>query len=1499
MSQKNYFAYNIIDTLYFNKPTGQDLVNKYGLDYIRKTDSEYERLTDTQKAIYDTKEREFIQAVINKYIMDDFGNGSYFDVGPIGNTANTYVTAYFKDKSEIGIELGDMISTINGTHNYKLMSAKDIDFDNVILPNSKIDNEFNWGEFDKNRRWGNKPVTINNTFELLNVIDYLLCACNNLWDELYKIKYNSNEYVQIWFTKDATNSAEIRFTNRLQEKNMRLNSNPSDYITYLDPCNYYTFVNNKNNNDDNKFGVVTNFHLIDGENPEDFFFTRKITDAGNRNIIMLDISIPNKSFAENFNVKDIQNINGNLQEIFGYKIGTELRIYPGARVNAFINSGNQYYNPDSLIDFKNKKLNKEVYFRISGEPGNDIYSKVYIKFLDTKKVLENLPQNKANLENPYFLYYIGNDKKNHILTCNFQNSSQQSLSKDEDLINLIKNKVSQDQLHHPNDYCYIFDIYDDVDSYNAFQFDKLNGLPLFYAIPNEFYSTLEVSTPNSALYSASSDSIVVYYYKNHNSLNCSVTRKENDNTIDILAEYDRTQKDSLAYHDYRYNIPSDETVYFKFDATYVALNSTCYPSNLKIDDEYEDILYYYGDNVENDIPGNNNDNTSYYRLNMGVDINYKRNFERFKKSNFVHNSEYNLAVTNGIDIENYRHVWMKQENPYKINVRLESDEFIVQQATQQEVNDEINNIIANNDLIQTTYNEYQFKHTLPENIEQIKMNMVFTIDATSRVNEVSYTIPVNINKIFRPTINYISKIALEKERENYNSIEFNIDNRDETITVSKMYDYMYNKYNSSDKTKLNNVYDIYSCISDDPIKSLDDFSYKRTYDNTYSNTIFEFAYHPKYNYVDLIGSWYTNMAIKGLPNNVSNNGVQVSGHGFANAWIIKTDDNNIKTVSYLKNNINDPTPYIFNINGFGFNYRLHGGNGVVNQYFSNSNPNINDPRFNRYYNQYDLLSIATPSKYSINKELEIKLTDDPTTLHQLSYMSMNSTNNWNKNEFEFYSGINIDEDNTYMISTVPLNIYKQSYLVKCETVFMGNPEELEYNAISYYIPMAYMEIKSSTLCPPLTYNPTSYVHNLNEPEDIEKYKNYVKWWDSQEDKDEFYKPITMSLKLTKNINEANPFYYDSNEAVMKFNIRRSSPGTGGIIVSGKEKIIYVALNSRYYMSDFVNVGNTTNNPNTVVTIPTGSYMYYDPVCHMHTVNEIYNNGWKTLKYPNSDLEYNYYTYSNVEGISIPGTTINNYQIPYPIFKQSSMNYDTMIFDEDKYDYNIYRISDINKLKLNSTKPIEAQVFASPTDEQAIQSNEQPLNAVGVTTNKDLFYVDFTNEFKNNFGVNSQNFNVINYVINPVSILGSKNYTGLTLTTTGSQTKIAPIIRQRPSYGASLPSIISEHYSDYISQLESIYEHNVEYDDKNYEFFEFKYTGIYNVTIRIDSINNQIYVNKESLAPNENLGLQEAFDRQLIAFINGVYYNGGNNEYSFICTENVYNNTLRNLENNGI
>ena len=244
MSQQNYFTYNIIDTLYYNQPTGQDLVKVYGLlgaeGFKRRNATEYDRMTDEQKHNYDEQEKKFIKAVIDRYIFEEITTaqndnvdhtyiGIYdpSDTENVNNTSNDVTYAFFKTPRKTGIELSDMISNINGTHNYKLISAKDIDFDNVILPNSAISNTFNWGSFDNNRRWGDKPIRINNTFELLNVIDYLLCACDNLWSELYKIKYSTNVGVQIWFSKDVTDVPLINNAKKLVTQDFQIDGGSS------------------------------------------------------------------------------------------------------------------------------------------------------------------------------------------------------------------------------------------------------------------------------------------------------------------------------------------------------------------------------------------------------------------------------------------------------------------------------------------------------------------------------------------------------------------------------------------------------------------------------------------------------------------------------------------------------------------------------------------------------------------------------------------------------------------------------------------------------------------------------------------------------------------------------------------------------------------------------------------------------------------------------------------------------------------------------------------------------------------------------------------------------------------------------------------------------------------------------------------------------------------------------------------------------------------------
>ena len=505
MSQSNYFAYNIIDTLYFNRPD----TSEYGIDnFVRRSDKDANNQNQFDDA-YDEKEKEFIQAVINKYIAD------HYDVEQ---------KTFNDNKAHKGIELGDMISNVNGTHNYKLMSAKDIDFDNVILPNSVIEDDFNWGSFDINRRWGAKPIRINNTFELLNVIDYLLCACNDLWKNLYKIKYNSNEYPQIWFTKNAESTLDIRPSNKLEENDFKISSN--NYITRLDPTSYYTPINNNVNN---KFGFVTNFHFIEGEDRSQY--DRYIQNSTNKNIINAYISSTEKIFEPS--IEDTQNIGGKLQKIYGVLIGNDLKIYPGSRADAFIDSANIYYDSNKLVDFENRCLKNEVFFKISPNAGNDIYSKVYIKFLDTNLVKSKMLINDSSFVDPYFLYYISKDNNDNeiknIISCNYRTTNTES-NNIERLTQIIKNQISNTN--------YVFNIYDadNINNYNKTQIDKVEKIPLLYVIPNEFYSILEISTPNSVLFSSNSQHILIYYYKDNNTLKCNVSRKKNENNESIDVE---------------------------------------------------------------------------------------------------------------------------------------------------------------------------------------------------------------------------------------------------------------------------------------------------------------------------------------------------------------------------------------------------------------------------------------------------------------------------------------------------------------------------------------------------------------------------------------------------------------------------------------------------------------------------------------------------------------------------------------------------------------------------------------------------------------------------------------------------------------------------------------------------------------------------------------------------------------------------------------------------
>ena len=1463
MEQQNYFTYNIIDAIYFNQPTGDDLTKLYGVDnqFKRRNPTQYATLSQAEKDEYDIKEKRFIQGVINKYIIDDYGgrvkelddqttqivmDGSYIGIDTEYHNQSTDVNqsdmvltyTYLRSNKEKGIELSDMITNINGVHNYKLMSAKDIDFDNVILPNSAITREFNWGGFDINRRWGSKPIHINNTFELLNVIDYLLCACDNLWNELYKIKYSVNEGVTIWFTKNVSDLSLISSARQLVVQDFQKDSDRPDttkMITYLNPTKYYTSLNN---DIDNNFGIVTNFYMIN-EDIENLSFDRKIVDVSGKNIILMSILPQSKPITNDSHVATTsQNINGNLQQIYSYKIGDELKLYPGSRIDSFINERYIKILANDVVDFKNKKLKNETYF--NSDPLNNIFSKVYIKFLNSSTL--NLSNNLEDFENSYFLYYINNLNKKVIIAYSYQRSE---LS----LVPVLREKIEA--------------FISSLSSYEFFGFDN-NALddqvyketiggevrysPKLYIINDEFFSTLEVATPNSKKFSASSKSIMIYYYKNNNKLDCKITRLDEDGEtpIEIISENDPIQTDSLTYNYFRYNVPDGQDITFKFDSTYIALDSTPEgnPLGLKLDDEYKDIMLYHPENVTTEEQA-----SQYYELkSIETSGLYNRVFEQFDKDTFINNKD-NYTSTDAKS-NNYKHTWVKYDNPYQLNAVIDHDELINQTMTSSQVQDEISYMITWNELKLTSYNTYTLNHVLSGDIEEIKLDLRFQINETSKVKATECVIPLNINKIYSPTINYFSYQAVKLENSNYSDIKYTYyDSGEKYITLSDIYERSFLKYgNSSDKKGLDYIPNLCKIISNNnqDINQLEDLKLETTYNNVINNTCFEFTYNSTNNIVNLIGGWYTENYI-----------LRSKTKGFAATQLLY--DNSVVPV-ILKSIGGDSDLnhlYVFNLNGFNKKYRLHGNSKTVQDNINR----IEDVQLKgTIYNEFDLVSLASEKDHqSINEQLKIKLVDDA----QLTYICVNkdeesSKEVWTENDSDFYSGINV-RNKDYIIKTLPVDIYKTSYQVSC----IQNYNVQDYNQsdkFTYYVPISYMYINSSTFYPPANTIPNGIVPDMNDPVEKTKYQQYMECWNETN----HYHPITLSLKLFNNTTYSNPYYYDSNEAVMKFNIKRGEKPSNIITVKGIEQNwVFVSINSNYYLSDFIHIvpgeNVTLNNMH-----PSGSYFYYDNNRQSYIVNEIYSNTINDAlgsdhnkHYDNANVDLTQYASFN-ENIIPPETKANSFNgaiIPFPIFHQKIEKEDeTVEFSNSLYDYDIYRLADINKLDITNVNCHKYKYNYDNASED-ISSVIQ-----GIYTNTTFYTIQFDEEFHQNFGdtiMENQNeystnssFNILRYHIEYGDMKGSKNYNGATTPNSSTNTFICPIIRERiPSY-----------YTNEHPHMPILYGITRDYKDKTYEFFEFRYENVYEV----QKINNE-WVCK-SIAPGKDLSCQEAYTQQLILFL---------------------------------
>jgi hypothetical protein len=440
-----------------------------------------------------------------------------------------------------------------------------------------------------------------------------------------------------------------------------------------------------------------------------------------------------------------------------------------------------------------------------------------------------------------------------------------------------------------------------------------------------------------------------------------------------------------------------------------------------------------------------------------------------------------------------------------------------------------------------------------------------------------------------------------------------------------------------------------------------------------------------------------------------------------------------------------------------------------------------------------------------------------------------------------------------------------------------------------------MYINSSTFYPPLDTRPIDnhIVHDLNDSTELSNYGRYIESWKSEE----WYRPITLSLKLFDNTTITNPYYYESNEATMKFNIKRTNVSQS-VTIEGTKNIIYVSLNSRYYLSDFIRIGSIkedssvinqngqNNNQNNLQSFaPSGSYFYYDDNYKGYVINEIPANFQHDSFDSNHNSHYKYFNGDNKLKLYNPDITSGNSNIqkivPYPVFrKPAEVNNGEYEFSSTLYDYDIYRISDINKIDFNINTPFVTHVIyvdnESGTNAQIV--DETPS---GITSHSDLYCVDINSEFINNFGdnfwglngdPNIRHFNMISYKVNYNGVIGSKNYLGTSASTEGTVTKVCPIIRRKITTGdfSNLRMYNTVEYSG--DNTENSSEIN-----GTYEFFEFKYEDVYE--IKVSTSEGETIWEIKSIAPtpdaqqsnggmnnNEILTCEKAYNKQLELFL---------------------------------
>lgn len=1206
-----YLAYNIIQKMYY--PT--EIENKDNEEYI-----------------------------LNKYSIED--SSLIFGEGNVTTSNYSY------------IEMPDRLTNINGAHIYKLISSKDIDWENVLLKYSEVPST-NWGDFDEQRRWSNtdngKAITINDVYELMNVIDYLLCSCENLWDEINKLKYNKQVDKLLFYVINAFDSSVLAAdSNHINDP-----SKIDAYITYLDPYNDYTLLTNELQN----FGMATEIYHDTAK-----YMIYFVQEGKGQIIPGITLSDTKKySLTPSSN----KNKSGILTVIYGNKLYNEIRLYPSANIYNFIN--NRKYPLDNIIDFENKKFKFEtVYcidYKYNNYENNDIpfFREVYIDFYRSSDNSEY---------NNYIIYYIDSD------------------------IKYVIYNSGNNMPNNPYDYIYNGDtyntsriedyIYNDDNILSPLQkksiWDENTGQICLYTISDNYTAKFRVSTQgNISSIPTMTIDINLNYYKRPNEITSNIYIKEsNDEETEVIPIVDMNEENNILYNNTqkRYNVPSDLDIIVKTNASYLDTNNNKLGNDnrLILNSIYEDImLYKLSDNLYVDQFNNIIDNSQ----NL-----YSISVSPSKELQFTQKSveDYgNLTKLNDINNKEFAIVYKKIENPYKLSYSLELNSYLLQEELNYGKCQQIINNIKNSIIYDEITSKLKFSYDLKD-LEQIKFNLKLSIDETPKVKGISYTLPINLNKIYKPTINFISHSLINEEFKNYNENNtykkillsndtrnninnnpledrydyYNEINNTYYKLLSKIFTYEYNNKNEKYTDIIKLRYRNSDSVDYDHLSYNTELTYNMNYpnDSNYENTYFISYFDTSYSYISLLGSYFTR---KVLPTNT-----YLTYFTYLDNY--SSSDNN----SYAY--------YMFNIYNLSSNYRPKGGD-------------------NFWMIDYDSLP-AVATTFEANRK----------TTYYNSYA--NCVKN-NLNNLTYFINVNIynnGHEQTYkeneysnIIKTNSFEIIKDQYKLYNFKEEMGANSSQSFNANNYsisYIPILSMHLIKSTFNPGIA--PSNYIDNvayfnLNNQDDLLNYQNFINIWDSSIETNNTlnkYLTSTITLQLNQNRTRDLPFFEQSNTAQTNIKILRHNPSSEDITTTNlsiqslfnnnSDKILYFDINKKYYFADLYNI--STNNKNVAIG------------CIPYSIK---------INNKNTDEYQEFFTHTS--SVTVLNENNNTYILKYLLEDQNG--------NIDSSNENLYKC---NKFALNSNNPNETFLKFS-TSESASQINIPTI--FNYYSNKSYFDID--------------------------------------------------------------------------------------------------------------------------------------------------------------------------------